>query len=401
MLAPPWRTDAARCNVDCMPRPTQQDPTDAGDRPPTINWRVAFVLFTLAGLLRFFYFYLDDITRGVPGTLVRRALEESTGAYSALLLFPLIVAAERRHPLSAGRWRRNWPVHAVAYAAYTVAHTTLMALSRSVIYPLVAHGPYDYGRMPVRYFMESAEDVITYVVIAGILTFMRVQQYLRDREVRAATLERDAANARLEVLSLRLQPHFLFNALNTISSTVYEDPVAADDLIGRLGDLLRRALRSSERQEVTLTEELETLRAYLAFVEARFGDRVRCTLDAGASCGAMGIPPLLLQPLAENAVVHGSAAEFGSTDILIRIRCENGVLEAIVENTVTQPSPEGSRAGTGLGATRDRLRLLYGTRASLEVTVDAGRFRVTIRLPARPVAAADSHTEPVHARADR
>ena len=67
---------------------------------------------------------------------------------------------------------------------------------------------------------------------------MRVQQYLRDREVRTATLERDAANARLEVLSLRLQPHFLFNALNTISSTVYDDPVAADDLIGRLGDLL-------------------------------------------------------------------------------------------------------------------------------------------------------------------
>lgn len=384
-----------------MPQPTQHEPSDAKDRPPEINWWVAFVLFTLAGLLRFLRFYLDDVTRAIPGTFGRRALEEATGAYAALLLFPLIVAAERRYPLSAGRWRRSWPVHAVAYALYTAGHTTLLALSRALIYPLMGHGSYDYGRMPVRYFMESAEDVITYVVIVGILTFMRVQQYLRDREVRAATLERDAANARLEVLSLRLQPHFLFNALNTISSTVYEDPVAADDLIGRLGDLLRRALRTSERQEVTLDEEIETLRAYLAFVEARFGDRVRCTLDVAASCGAMAIPPLLLQPLAENAVVHGAAAEFGSTDILIRIRCDDGALEAVVENTVMQPSAGGSRAGTGLDATRDRLRLLYGARASLEVNVDAGRFQVMIRLPARPVAAAEPHAEPVHARADR
>jgi two-component system, LytTR family, sensor kinase len=384
-----------------MPRPSQHELPVAGDRPPEINWWVAFGLFTLAGLLRFLRFYLDDITRGVPGTLVRRALEESTGAYAALLLFPLIVAVERRYPLSAGRWRKNWPMHAVAYVIYTAGHTTLLALSRTLIYPLAGHGPYDYGRMPVRYFMESAEDVITYIVLAGTLTFIRVQQYLRDREVRAATLERDAANARLEALSLRLQPHFLFNALNTISSTVYDDPVAADELIGRLGDLLRRALRTSERQEVTLDEEIETLRAYLSFVDARFGDRVRCTLDAGASCGAMGIPPLLLQPLAENAVVHGAAAEFGGTDILIRIRCDGGVLEAVVENTVTRPSPDGSGAGTGLGATRDRLRLLYGARASLEVNVGAGRFRVTVRLPARPVAAAEPHAEPVHARTDR
>lgn len=384
-----------------MARPAQHAPSSADDRPPEINWRVAFGLFTLAGVLRFFYFYLDDVTRALHGTAVRRALEESTGAYAALLLFPLIVAVERRYPLSAGRWRRNWPAHAAAYAVYTAGHTTLMAVSRGVIYPFIGHGSYDYGRMPDRYFMEAAEDVITYVVIAGILTFMRVQQFLRDREVRTATLERDAANARLEVLSLRLQPHFLFNALNTISSTVYDDPVAADDLIGRLGDLLRRALRTSERQEVTLDEEIETLQAYLSFVEARFGDRVRCTVDVGVSCGAMGIPPLLLQPLAENAVVHGSSAEFGSTEILVRIKCDGGVLEAIVENTIAGSSSAGSPARTGLGATRDRLQLLYGARASLDTAVENGRFRVTVRIPARAVATGERLADLVHARADR
>lgn len=384
-----------------MPRPTQHELPDAGDRQPEINWRVAFLLFTLAGLLRFLYFYLDDITRGMQGTLVRRVLEESTGAYAALLLFPLIVAAERRYPLSAGRWRANWPVHALTYLAFSAGHTTLLALSRHAIFPLVSHGAYDYGRMPARYFMESAEDVISYTVIVGILTFMRVQRYLRDREVRSATLERDAATARLEALSARLQPHFLFNALNTISSIVYDDPVAADDLIGRLGELLRRALQTSERQEVTLEQELGTLDAYLAFVEARFGDRVHCTLDAGPECGAMGVPPLLLQPLVENAVVHGAAAEFGSTDIQIRIGCNGGELEILVENTVAGAPPADWRAGTGLGATRDRLRLLYGARASLDTVAADGWYRVTVRLPARAVPAGVAQSDAEHARADR
>jgi hypothetical protein len=378
-----------------------QDPAASADRAPEINWRVAFLLFTLAGLLRFLYFYLDDITRGMQGTLVRRVLEESTGAYGALLLFPLIVMAERRYPLSAGRWRANWPAHALTYVVFSAGHTTLLALSRRVLFPLAGHGVYDYGRMPARYFMESAEDVISYTVIVGILTFMRVQRYLRDREVRAATLERDAATARLEALSARLQPHFLFNALNTISSIVYDDPVAADDLIGRLGELLRRALQTSERQEVTLEQELDTLDAYLAFVEARFGDRVRCTLDAGPECGAMGVPPLLLQPLVENAVVHGAAAEFGSTDILIRIRCDGEDLEIRIENTVAGASPADWRAGTGLGTTRDRLRLSYGARASLDTVASDGSYRVTVRLPARPVSAVVAPADVEHARADR
>src|SRR5580658_3293330 len=111
-----------------MPQPTEHELSVAGDRPPEINWWAAFALFTLAGLLRFLRFYLDDVTRAIPGTLARRALEESTGAYAALLLFPLIVAAERWYPLSAGRWRRNWPAHVLTYVVFSVGHTTLLAV---------------------------------------------------------------------------------------------------------------------------------------------------------------------------------------------------------------------------------------------------------------------------------
>src|SRR6185437_16342733 len=98
----------------------------------------------------------------------------------------------------------------------------------------------------------------------------------------------------------------LFNALNTIASAVYEDPAAADAMIGHLGELLRHALRTSNHPEIPLSDELEVLRSYLAIVEARFGDRVACELHVEPGTESLSVPALLLQPLVENAVRHGS-----------------------------------------------------------------------------------------------
>jgi two-component system LytT family sensor kinase len=373
----------------------------ADDAAPRVSWTAAFLLFTALGVLRLTYLFLDDVTRSASGTFVRRLFEESTGTYGAFLLCPLLVAVERRWPLDLGRWRRNWLAHVAAYVPFSIAHTSLLAASRAVIFPFFGRGVYDYGRMPVRYFMEAPQDLIGYCTIVALLTFLRMQQRLRARDVRTAALERDAANARLEALSLRLQPHFLFNALNTISSTVYGDPVAADEMIGRLGDLLRHALRTGDRQEITVGEELETLNAYLTFVEARFGDRLRCTIDVDSDTRQLAIPAFLLQPLAENAVRHGASLEYGSTSIIIHIWCNDGRLLIDVENAVDGPAGEPARTGTGLGTTRDRLRLLYGDAATLTTDAGDGRFRVTVDLPARAIAALPPMHDAVHANADR
>jgi len=281
-------------------------PIDADlDRAPTIRLRVVAALFAVAGLSRFAYFYFDDLTRQISGTLLHRALEEGTGVVAAAALFPIAVLVERRFPLDRGRWRRGWLPHVGGLIAYSILHTTFMAVSRSLLFPALAHVAYDYGILSIRYVMESSQDVVSYAVFVGVLTLLRTQQRLRDREVQAAKLERDAVNARLESLRLRLQPHFLFNALNTISSTVYEDPVAADELIGRLGELLRRSLESSDRPEIALSAELELLHAYQAFVEARFGDRTTFVYDVDADANTVAVPAFLLQPLVENGVHHG------------------------------------------------------------------------------------------------
>jgi LytS/YehU family sensor histidine kinase len=388
--------------MESLTPPPVVSPNDspAEDNPPRISWRIVVALFVVSFVLRFAYFYLDDLTRQQGGTFIRRLLEEGTGHLSALLLFPLIAFLEHVRPVDQGRWRRVWPVHLLGYLAYSAAHTTAMAGSRALIFPLLGRGQYDYGVMSVRYFMESAQDFVTYATILGLLTLVRVQHRLRERERRALQLERDAANARLEALSLRLQPHFLFNALNTISSTVYEDPVVADEMIGRLGELLRRALHTADQHEIRLEEELETLRAYLSFVEARFGDRLTVHLDVDEAARELAVPALLLQPLIENAVRHGSTREFGRSAVSITVRREANHLAITVENDVDEPADQ-SRTGTGLGTTKHRLALLYGSQGTLETSAVDGRFRVTVHLPLRAGPAAGKSPDVMHARADR
>lgn len=374
------------------------------DNPPRIRWRVVVQLIAASFVLRFAYFYLDDLTRQQTGTFLRRLLEEGTGHITSLLLFPVVAFAERRFPMDRGRWRRHLAPHLGVYVVFSAIHTTLIALSREVLFPALGLGDYDYGLLSVRYFMEAAQDVFAYLTFLGILTFVRVQHRLRQRELRAVELERDAANARLAALSARLQPHFLFNALNTISSTVYEDPVAADEMIGRLGILLRRALHSRDRHEVRLDEELETLHAYLAFVVARFGERLSVQLDVDPSALGAAVPALLLQPLVENAVRHGSGLDRGESGILIEVTRRDGQIVVVVEND-TDGAPATPRVGTGLGTTRDRLRLLYGDAAHLDATRIGERFRVTARWPARELAPSPAPNiaapETEHARADR
>jgi len=376
-------------------------PLDVDDRPPAIRWSWIVVLFAAAGLSRFGYFYLDDLTHDVHGTLVRRLLEEGTGILASALFFPIAVFMERRFPVDQGRWRRAWAPHVLGFALYSAAHTSVLALSRTVLAPGLGLGQYDYGIMSVRYFMESAQDVFSYFTFIAILTLIRMSARLRAKELRAATLERDAANARLHALSLRLQPHFLFNALNTISSAVYDDPATADELIGRLGELLRASLRTGERQEIAVAEELEVLRAYVSLVEARFSDRLAITTTASPDVMQLAVPAFLLQPLVENAVHHGSALEFSRTTIRVDVRVRETRLELVVENDGAGDEPN-ARIGTGLGATRDRLRLLYGADQSLEIKRGDGSFRVTVTLPAHHAPSAEvADAEGVDARSHR
>lgn len=206
-----------------------------------------FGYFTAIGLLFFGYRYVEYmVSREHVTPLDPLTNELFTGAWMAALLFPLVARFARRFPIERSNWTRRVPLHIGALLAYSFTHSSLLWAGRSVLYPLFGLGRYDYGIMKARYPMEFFHDVISYAVMVSIL-------YLFDRHVRAAQLEGKLAQARLEKLRLQLQPHFLFNAGNTISAAVYEDPRKADAMIAQLSNLLRRSISDADTQIVPST----------------------------------------------------------------------------------------------------------------------------------------------------
>ena len=186
--------------------------------------------------------------------------------------------------------------------------------------------------------------------------------YLFDRQVRAAQLEGTLEAARLENLRLQLQPHFLFNALNTISAVMYEDPRSADAMISRLSDLLRSTITDSEAQEVPLEREIATLELYLDIMRQRFEDKLQVDVDVAPEVRQALVPHLLLQPLVENSINHGIDPESNAVNVTVKADRKDGATRVLVRDH-GRGLPNGRfRKGTGLSNTAERLEKLYGAR---------------------------------------
>lgn len=200
---------------------------------------------------------------------------------------------------------------------------------------------------------------------------------------RAKEREASLANARLEALRMQLQPHFLFNTLNTISGLVHTEPDRADAVITALGDLLRLTLETSEKRELPLREEMRLVEAYVAIMQARFEERVKCVVDIAADAREAMVPAFILQPLIENAVRHGlePLVEGGTVKIVARREADRLRIE-VADDGVGLRAGAQAREGIGLANTRARLRALHGERASMELRAAAERgCAVVLELP--------------------
>jgi two-component sensor histidine kinase len=211
----------------------------------------------------------------------------------------------------------------------------------------------------------------------GHLQRRAVRERLRAHEQRSAALE-----ARLAALTAQLQPHFLFNSLNTIASLVHVDPDKAELTIERLADLLRYALTSSDRRLVTLGEELDVVRDYLELQRLRFGERLRFRIEVDAELRSERVPPMSIQPLVENAIVHGIGDRRGGGTIVVSAAKTDDRLELRVEDDGVGPGNSArSGTGTGLRAVRERLALVFGERGQLETgAAPGGGFACAVRV---------------------
>jgi two-component sensor histidine kinase len=221
--------------------------------------------------------------------------------------------------------------------------------------------------------------------VLGIAHAFLFYQRVRVRERRGLELESRLNQARLQALRMQINPHFLFNTLNSISSLVYDKPRVADEMITSLSDLLRLTLNTSERQEVTLREELDLLDQYLFIEQTRFGDRLKIGKDIEPATLDTTMPSLLLQPLVENAFKHGVEAQLGPAVINISAkRSGNKLLLEIADNGRGVPADGPINEGVGLSNIRARLKGLYSDQASMDCGPRAsGGFRVIVQIPWR------------------
>jgi hypothetical protein len=216
--------------------------------------------------------------------------------------------------------------------------------------------------------------VLVYLLAIALYYALFAVQSSREAEILARESE-------LKALKAQINPHFLFNSLHSISALTAVDAGRARDMCIRLSDFLRSSLRLGERVTIPFREELALARNYLDVEQVRFGDRLRVVQDIDENCGDCEVPPLLVQPLVENAIKHGIATLVDGGEISMRGRRSEDRLRFVIENQFDPEAPSSRKNGIGLTNVRNRLATRYGSAARLDIEVDNTLYRVVLSLP--------------------
>ena len=294
----------------------------------------------------------------------------------------LILEASRRVPLVRGGITRALLVHAALCSVVVVAQIFVVEAVSQLYGLSPAHGFESILYIGLRSFGDVF--VVVYCAIVGVHAAFRWHDAWRLETVNTARLAADLARAQLDALRAQLNPHFLFNSLNSVMALIDRDPRAAQQMLVRLADLLRSTLALQAVQEVPLRDELALVRQYLAIEEIRFADRLRVEwcIDDGVTSAL--VPALVLQPLVENAVVHGIACVAGPGRIAIGAARRNGALVLSVRDNGPGPGAPSKRAGAQIGVAnlRARLQRLYGPGATVSVSeADGGGCVASVTMP--------------------
>jgi two-component system, LytTR family, sensor histidine kinase AlgZ len=247
-------------------------------------------------------------------------------------------------------------------------------------------GPEKFDAMR-RAFQPQLNSIFTIGVLLYLLSVafhyvLIAMEASRQAEARAMEVSIQARDAELKALKAQINPHFLFNSLNSISALTSIDPSRARDMCVLLGDFLRLTLGLGEKTSVRFSEELDLLQKYMAIEKVRFGARLTVLEEIQEESKACQLPPLLLQPLLENAVKHGIACLPEGGQVRLAAQRQNGRLDILVENSWDPDSPPRRSGGLGLKNVQRRLEARYGKDASLRVNSEGDLFQVSLSLPA-------------------
>lgn len=317
--------------------------------------------------------YVDPIEAAIP---------QFGRALMWALLAPLVLRLRVKVPLSSGRW-----VGGIAY------HLTMSFVVMAVYYvgrvlsiSLFWHADF-WAALGRNFYGRNIIDMAYYWFVLAFGYSFEIYQKYKNQEVKAAQLEARLIETELKALREQLHPHFLFNTMNTIAVLVREGKNdEAVTLLARLSSLLRMSLDSTRAAEITLRQEMDFLERYIEIQKARFSDRLQVEVDIEPQAMSARIPNLLLQPIVENAILHGVAPKSGPGCVRVagRVNGEQLHLDVQDDGPGLQPQTNRTREGVGLANTRERLAKIYGPRCQLSMRSEPGRgVHVKIILPFR------------------
>ena len=353
--------------------------------------RYRFVVVGWFALLLVSYVHYRVLT-GMQENFLVGLLPFSSCYYLWLLLTPLLFRLERRFPITRPFSPRNLFLLLglgvpICYAASLGAEILSPFLSR-LVPGTHASAPFTLHPGPTELNLQAS----LFLALLGISASLRYLADMRQNERSAAKLALEKAalesalrEAELETLRMRLNPHFLFNCLQNVSSLASEDTKAASTMIARLGDLLRVALSDDYQAQISLHQEIALTRAYLSIEQIRFGDRLAVLFSVDPLAEGVMVPSLLLQPLVENALKHGLSRR-GQGLVTISGTIEAEMLHVTIRDNgpgLAEDRSESSGFGVGLTATRERLKRIYREKQSLSVqSLPEGGTEIRLSLPA-------------------
>jgi len=239
-------------------------------------------------------------------------------------------------------------------------------------------------------YMQQLYDTIVVRIISGVLLYITMisffylvinNQNLQERRVREEILQQLLHESELNSLRSQIKPHFLFNSLNSISSLTITNPEKAQEMVINLSEFMRYSLSFTDKKSCRFDQELHHLRLYLDIEKVRFGGRLQVDEQIDTEAGLWEIPPVILQPLVENAVKHGVYDTPGISNVLIKASIVAGWLEVSILNNYDPDMPGKAGTGTGLSNVRKRMQMVYGIPDLVKIEKSETTFQVRIKFP--------------------
>ena len=341
------------------------------NRARLIIWWLVWLFVTSGQLFLFYFAYGSFTASAIPDGIISLVIYSGIGLS---LWFPF------RYLITSGNKISSIILNLVLSGAISLA---LWILITKYFVLLILPEDNDYlaywaATFPIRI---GTGVYIYFLIMLAYFLFFNLYN-LSEKNVKEARLESLVRETELKMLRSQINPHFLFNSLNSISSLTITAPEKAREMVINLSEFMRYALSKKDEQPVSLRSELENLRLYFEIEKVRFGDRLSTEEDIQEKCLEVKMPVMLLQPLYENAIKHGVYESTESVSIKTMISCKNDYVEIVISNNY-DPSPSSVKGtGTGLINVSRRLDLVYGKRASIKTVKENGIYSVSLFIPA-------------------